>query len=813
MMKKRLWAIFLSICLVVTLLPNVALAADNGVTTTATNGNCGATSTDHVTWKLEQNNVDSENPTYTLTISGTGDMANLVTLAEDLKVSQNNQPWVSAAHQITKLVIDEGITSIGDGAFYDTPKLKSADIPASVTKIGVRAFNWAETMDSLTFAKESKLKEIGYAAFNAIAISEVTIPASVEKIDKQAFGNDSNLTTVLFEQGSALKEIEENAFFKCSKLAKLTLPEGLTTIGNRAFNNENTNLAAVVIPSTVTSFGEEIYNTKNGCLYFANSEVYSRYAKPKTMTCFMAVMNGGMFASDTAFTTGTLSKPSKDGYIFAGWYENEDCSGTAVTTPTAGQTYYAKWHTPSTLSTNIGEQKFVVGEPTEFTFTTTANDDANIMVIGTSNFSDADAIEKLEYLESKDGKWYELKGDFGPSTGFPMTDATSTFRATFKKGGNYTFTVSMKKVDGGDVLCSTKVKFTVDKVSQTAPANAPTLKDRTYTSITLYTVEPNANGAAAQYSKDGGKIWQNLPEFTGLTSGTTYTFAVRYAETDTYKASPASATAEFSTLYYSSDPSYAVTAPGKTENGTVSVTPANASKGMTVTVNAKPDSGYILGSLEVKDANGNALSLTDKGNGKYTFTMPAGKVEIKAAFAKEVETSPFSDVSTDAYYYEAVKWAQEKGITEGVGDGLFGSEQPCTRGQIVTFLWRAAGSPEPKNSASTMTDLNPNNYYYKAVLWAIENGITSGVTDTTFAPDATCTRGQGVTFLYRALGATTHAANSFADVAADSFCADAVAWAVENGVTYGTSSATFSPADDCTRSQIVTFLYRAYQGK
>ena len=320
-------------------------------------------------------------------------------------------------------------------------------------------------------------------------------------------------------------------------------------------------------------------------------------------------------------------------------------------------------------------------------------------------------------------------------------------------------------------------------------------------------VEVTCDNDIAVTNKDG-TFTATLPNATK-----TYTFTASYAGDNNHKEATNACEVPVTAYYAPDAPTYSVTAPGKTENGTVTVTPSNASKGTTVTVNAKPDAGYILGNLEVKDANGNALSLTDKGNGKYTFTMPAGKVEIKANFAKEVETSPFSDVSTDAYYYDAVKWAQEKGITEGVGDGMFGSEQPCTRGQIVTFLWRAAGSPEPKTTASAMTDLNPNDYYYKAVLWAIENGITSGVTDTTFAPDATCTRGQGVTFLYRALGATFHAANSFADVAADSFCADAVAWAVENGVTYGTSAATFSPADDCTRSQIVTFLYRAYQGK
>ena len=199
----------------------------------------------------------------------------------------------------------------------------------------------------------------------------------------------------------------------------------------------------------------------------------------------------------------------------------------------------------------------------------------------------------------------------------------------------------------------------------------------------------------------------------------------------------------------SSSPSYSVTIPNKTENGTVTVNPKSASKGSTVTITAKPDSGYQLDDLTVTDKNGKELKLTDKGNGKYTFTMPASKVEVNATFVKEVETSPFSDVSTSAYYYEAVKWAQEKGITGGIGNGLFGPNQPCTRAQIVTFLWRAAGSPEPK-SMSSFPDVSADSYYAKAVAWAVESGITTGTGDGKFSPDATCTREQAVAFLYRA---------------------------------------------------------------
>ena len=262
----------------------------------------------------------------------------------------------------------------------------------------------------------------------------------------------------------------------------------------------------------------------------------------------------------------------------------------------------------------------------------------------------------------------------------------------------------------------------------------------------------------------------------------------------------------------SSDPTYSVTV-DKTENGSVTVSPKNASKGDTVTVTVKPDSGYVLETLTVTDKNGNELTLKDKGDGKYTFTMPAGKVEVKATFMEDNSMlNFFYDVPNGAYFYEAVKWAVDKGITNGLSDTMFGPYESCTRAQIVTFLWRAAGSPEPK-AASSFTDVPANAYYAKAVAWAVENGITNGMTATMFAPDATCTRGQSVTFLYRALKGTASGSANFTDVKSDAFYADAINWAVANNVTNGTSNTTFSPNADCTRAEIVTFLYRAYQGK
>ena len=261
-----------------------------------------------------------------------------------------------------------------------------------------------------------------------------------------------------------------------------------------------------------------------------------------------------------------------------------------------------------------------------------------------------------------------------------------------------------------------------------------------------------------------------------------------------------------------SDPRYAVGIPDKTENGSVSVSPKNASQGDRVTVTVKPDAGYELDSLKVFDKNGKELELTDKGDGKFTFIMPAGKVEVKAAFTEEVKISPFRDVPTDAYYYEAVKWAQKKGITGGIGDGLFGPNQPCTRAQIVTFLWRAAGSPVV-NYAMDLTDVPGDAYYAEAVRWALSQGITTGTADGRFSPNAPCTRAQAVTFLFRASKASADGAPAFSDVAADAYYAEAVKWATDNGITNGTTSSTFSPGSGCTRAQIVTFLWRLYAEK
>ena len=250
----------------------------------------------------------------------------------------------------------------------------------------------------------------------------------------------------------------------------------------------------------------------------------------------------------------------------------------------------------------------------------------------------------------------------------------------------------------------------------------------------------------------------------------------------------------------------------RVSGGTLRVNPGRADKGDTVTITVTPKSGYELKKLTVTDSRGDAVETRSAGEGRYTFVMPGSRVSVSASFARaeEPEKLPFTDVSNSAYYYDAVLWAAEEGITSGVTGSTFAPGRGCTRAQLVTFLWRANGSPEPASRENPFTDVSSSAYYYDAVLWAVEKGITTGVTGSTFAPDALCTRGQAAVLLWRANGAPqVSQEHPFRDVAEDAYYEDAVSWAVQGGVTQGTTGSTFAPDETCTRAQIVTFLYRA----
>ena len=528
----------------------------------------------------------------------------------------------------------------------------------------------------------------------------------------------------------------------------------------------------------VTHGKTAIYN--NGTVIL-NGGSYTRSAEASTSienangNSYYNILNHGTMTIGK--NVSVTSRGSFSSLIANGYYNFSD------TNPRSGYVFGTNQETPS-LTINGGT--FSGG------INTIKNDDNATLTVNNGSFSNmTQAAIQNNHVATINGGTFDAKAnhaienrhfDGGHNTG-SVTVTSGTFT-----GGLYTTTGATWSISGGT--------FSSDP--------------------SVYVV---GNGSANIVKRDGseGAYTYTVLAKSGLTSGVYLTNPSGALASNYYVSSTANGVW---TVSYSAPSSgggsssssrrYDVSAPS-VKHGDVTVSPKTASKGDTVTITVKPDSGYELDTLTVKDASGSKIKVKDKGDGKFTFTMPASKVTVSAEFA-EIETLDFADVSTDAYYYEAVKWAQEKGITGGIGNGLFGPNQPCTRAQIVTFLWRAAGSPEPK-SMSSFADVSMDAYYAKAVAWAVENGITTGTGDGKFSPDATCTRAQSVTFLFRAIGKLVDSKAEFSDVLTDSYYANAVAWAVENGVTNGIGGGLFGPNNSCTRAQIVTFLFRAYQGK
>ena len=338
------------------------------------------------------------------------------------------------------------------------------------------------------------------------------------------------------------------------------------------------------------------------------------------------------------------------------------------------------------------------------------------------------------------------------------TDWEPTVSSTFAGGTKYTVKVSLEAI--GNNRFTNATTFQINGKTATVVGTKPTAAGADNTVITL---EFPATSSGSTGGGGGGGV-------------TTYAITVKSAK-----------------------------------NGDVTASHKSASKGTTVTLTVDPDKGYVLDTLTVLDGKDKEIKLTEK-NGKYTFTMPDSKVTVEAAFKAEQSTgkNPFTDVPAGSYYEDAVIWAVDKGITTGTSATTFNPNGICTRAQAVTFLWRAAGSPAAKSSAMPFADVKAGSYYYDAVLWAVEQGITKGTSETMFSPDATCSRAQIVTFLWRSQKSpAAGTANPFTDVKASAYYADAVLWAVKEDVTKGTTNTTFSPDATCTRAQIVTFIYRS----
>lgn len=389
------------------------------------------------------------------------------------------------------------------------------------------------------------------------------------------------------------------------------------------------------------------------------------------------------------------------------------------------------------------------------------------------------------------------------ATGVELTDSTNATISFIMPGNNVTLTTAYTTL--------------VNKVSLDKTELALTVGDTQTLTATITPDDANNKNVSWSSDKPSVATVDKNGKVTAVAAGTA-NITVETVDgkktancvvTVTAKSSGGSSSGSSST------PTYPVTAPSKTENGSITVSPKNAKKGATVTITVTPDKGYTLETLTVLDKDGREIKLTKKNDTQYTFTMPASKVETKATFMDDnAMLNYFVDVKANDYFYDAVLWAAQKGITSGTDDEHFSPNQPCTRAQIVTFLWRAAGSPVV-NYAMNMTDVPADAYYAEAVRWALSEGITTGTTKTTFSPDEICTRAQAVTFLCRSQKAAAEggmAVREFTDFSSiPIYAVDAIQWALENHVTTGAGDGSFAPNAACTRAQIVTFLYRALE--
>lgn len=441
----------------------------------------------------------------------------------------------------------------------------------------------------------------------------------------------------------------------------------------------------------------------------------------------------------------------------------------------------------ATYTETVGGETYTQTDSREFTITITDNTDQNVWDYDGSLFDDgAYTIETAIPNENGTGNI------FGGATAGDNSWSNLT-QVLYSKGDYGTF-VSRVFLDKQELRAGTD--YTSEPGSTRITLNTNTLKSKGNGTHTI--------SAEFRVGGENGTLRRAAQNYTLTTLGN------NSGDSGSGSGSQGGGSSSGGSGSSGGSSNYTISAPSSTPNGAVNVSPSNAKKGSTVTITVTPDDGYKLERLTVTDSRGNRIKVAEQDDGKFTFVMPSSKVNVGAVFVEITDTSVagFNDVAPDAYYADAVTWAVEKGITVGTGADTFSPNSSCTRAQIVTFLWRAAGSPIVEET-NIFDDVTPDSFYYNAVQWAVAQGITVGTGGNTFSPDATCTRAQAVTFLYGfERSPAVSVGNTFTDVAGGAYYTDAVQWAVDKGVTVGTSSTTFSPNATCTRSQIITFLYR-----
>ena len=775
-------------------------------------------------------------------------------------------------NNLESVSIPEGVTTIEDRAFWQT-SLKNITIPASVTQIGStikEVFYQCYDLESITVANgNTAYRSVDGVLYTADGTTLIQYPQNktdkaykmideATKIDFLAFNYTQNLQTIDFNN---VTEFADKAVYGNQALQEIVL-KNAASLGNQAFSG-NREVTSVLLEKAPTTVGESVFSS---CASLANV----------TLPDDMKELQDGMFAFCTALKTlkfpAQLNRIGKACFDKAGLTGNlvipasvtsignlafRNCFGlTSITvegTPTFESQGYAFQFCKNLLwmkaSFNITKYFGGLGTADEYQGFEKQNS-AWFTSEGTQVFSDTPIGKETIFYRwfakkvplnanggRNNGNVQEIYAFFAPALNdgetIPFVERYYVGQTSYIINVNsddftrdgYSFKEWTGDAAGTKPYAIGKYIYNYMPEELYAQWNKeinedtyfvyPTIADQTYTGSGLTPeVKVTKN---SQVINEGFDV-----TYTDNTNVGTATATVKVGDTvigtatfNIVKATPTvSITAEPASLVGGGKVTLTVTGVPKegnvtvtcdngitvdSENSTYSAVLPNRTVSYTFTANYDESTNYTATSAKCE------VSVTRR------YSSPSTPVTPEPEPTPE-ETVKFADVSTSAYYYDAVKWAVENGVTDGLSATTFGPYESCTRAQIVTFLWRAAGSPEPK-TASSFADVPASAYYAKAVEWAVENGITNGMTETTFAPDATCTRGQSVTLLHRALKGTASGSANFTDVKSDAFYADAVNWAVASDVTNGTSATTFSPNADCTRAEIVTFLYRAYQGK
>ena len=701
----------------------------------------------NVNWTVDDSGV--------LRISGSGATYDYEE-AEDL-------PWISYWDEVTSIMVESGVTTIGKQLFAGFTLVTQVSLPSTIKSIGTYAFLDCVSLTSLQIP--SGVTTINDGAFAYCeSLKSVTIPGTVQTLGTALFFECYDLSNVTLSEG--LPYLSGGMFSHCTSLTQITIPASVTALKVSPFDG-CTGLKSITFKGNAPSFSSSSFETVTATAYYpASNSTWTSSVRKNYGGNITWVAQGG--SQEPGAPQPTIPAPDK---TVASGYCGENGSSSVRWTLSANGVLTISGTGPMQDYEDIYHETFPAADVKYIMI------ESGVTTVGKNAFFDLDNVvavsmpNTVTIIKLQAFDWCES-----------LTEVVIPNSVTSLEG--YAF-------------CGTNLR------SIHIPASVTDIKHGVFgrcANLTEISVDPNNT----EYYSDGGVLFSydgwlmQMPAGRSgrynVPSGTTWLYHYSFfgCESITSVTLPTSITdlgsgafmdcVGLSEIFFTGDaPSFY---DDSEENGLPSF------EGITATVYYPKNNGTWT-----RDVRQNY------GGDIYWAAYDPSTVDIR---------NPFTDVKKSDYYYDAVIWAVENGITSGTSATKFSPNATCTRGQVVTFLWRAAGQPEPTSKVNPFSDVKSSDYFYKAVLWAVEKGITSGTGNGKFSPNAPCTRAQVATFLWRAEGEPdASGTNPFSDVRSSEYYYKAVLWAVEEGITAGTSATKFSPNAACTRGQIVTFLYRA----